>query len=102
MARACSPAGARAGDVLAGAPARRWRRRRPASASSPASISPVGPPPAITTAWPVLAAPVVFGRAREPLIDNNALISSPRRLWLRPAVLRDEAGLEASPLRATY
>ena len=30
----------------------------------------------------VLAAPVVSA-AREPLIDNNALISSPRRLWLR-------------------
>src|SRR5436853_3032819 len=39
-------------------PVRSWLARRstmatstPANASSPASISPVGPPPAITTAW---------------------------------------------------
>src|SRR3954454_10952362 len=100
MARACSPP--------AREPVTFWLARRstmatstPANASSPASISPVGPPPAITTAWLVLAVPVVSA-AREPLVDNNALISGPRRLWLRPAVLRDEAGLEASPLQATY
>jgi hypothetical protein len=46
----------------------------PANASSPASISPVGPPPAITTAWSVLATPVASA-AREPLVDTNALIS---------------------------
>jgi hypothetical protein len=40
----------------------------PASASSPARISPVGPPPAITTTW--LAIPA----ARKALIGNNALI----------------------------
>ena len=65
---------ARADEVLAGATS------TPASASSPASISPVGPPPAITTAWSVIATPVVSvaaanPAAREPLVDNNALIS---------------------------
>jgi hypothetical protein len=46
----------------------------PANANSPANINPVGPPPAITTAWLVIATPVVSA-AREPLVDNNALIS---------------------------
>ena len=69
MVRACSPP--------AREPARSWLLRRstmatsiPASANSPASISPVGPPPAITTAWLVPAVP--FARA---LVDINALIS---------------------------
>ena len=73
MVRACRPP--------AREPARSWLARRstmatstPASASSPASISPVGPPPAITTAWLVIATPVVSA-AREPLVDNDALIS---------------------------
>src|SRR5262245_52191500 len=55
MVRACKPP--------AREPASAWLGRRstmatsiPASASSPASISPVGPPPAITTACSVIAA----------------------------------------------
>ena len=47
-------------------PARSWLGRRsmtarstPTNASSPASISPVGPPPAITTACSVMAAMIV-------------------------------------------
>jgi hypothetical protein len=51
----------------------------PANASSPASISPVGPPPAITTAWLVIAtvvsAAAIDSASREPFLDNNALIS---------------------------
>ena len=73
MVRACRPP--------AREPASSWLARRstmatstPANASSPASISPVGPPPAITTACSVIATPVVSA-AREPLVDNNALIS---------------------------
>ena len=58
----------------------------PASASSPASISPVGPPPTITTACSVMASG----------------ISSLRRTVASGRVLRDDRGLEASPLRATY
>src|SRR5947207_5798637 len=68
MARACSPP--------AREPMRSWLARRstmatstPASANSPAIINPVGPPPAITTAWLVFAAP----------------ISSLRSNWLRVA-----------------
>src|SRR5438067_8724348 len=79
-------------------PTRSWVVRRstiatstPANASSPANISPVGPPPAITTAWLVIAT-----------LGNNSLISGPRRFWLQPAFLRDDRGLEASPLRPTY
>ena len=79
MVRACRPP--------AREPVRSWLARRstmatstPANANSPASISPVGPPPAITTAWLVFAAsvvsaPVANSAAREPLVDNNAFIS---------------------------
>jgi hypothetical protein len=45
---------ARAGEVLAGAPLNN-RNFDPAKANSPANISPVGPPPAITTACSVIA-----------------------------------------------
>src|SRR5438477_2651861 len=79
-------------------PTRSWLVRRstmatsmPANANSPANISPVGPPPAITTACSVIAT-----------LRNNSLISGPRRFWLRAAFLRDDRGLEASPLRPTY
>src|SRR6185295_12534566 len=54
MVRECRP--------LAREPARSWLARRstmttstPANANSPANISPVGPPPAITTACSVIA-----------------------------------------------
>src|SRR5215216_478004 len=57
IVRACRPP--------ARVPASSWLARRstmatstPANANSPANISPVGPPPAITTAWPVIATPV--------------------------------------------
>src|SRR4051812_46844303 len=54
-------------------PARSWPARRstmatstPANANSPASISPVGPPPATTTACPVIAAPRPASRRPPP------------------------------------
>src|SRR3954447_25446552 len=66
-------------------PGRSWLARRstiatstPASASSPASISPVGPPPAITTAWSAMrlapeprhgAAALRVGQDRDPIRD---------------------------------
>ena len=69
-------------------PARSWLARRstmatstPANASSPANISPVGPPPAITTAWSVIAtlrllsAVAINSAARDRHVDNNTLIS---------------------------
>src|SRR5215510_14974925 len=55
-------------------PARSWLARRstmatstPANASSPASISPVGPPPAITTAGSLIAPPFGIGRPRPAI-----------------------------------
>ena len=69
-------------------PARSWLARRstmatstPANANSPANISPVGPPPAITTAWlghrhtPVVSAAAINSAARDRHVDNNTLIS---------------------------
>src|SRR5437879_5750471 len=53
----------------------------PASANSPANINPVGPPPAITTAWLVFAAP----------------ISSLRSNWLRVAFYRMTRVLKQAP-----
>src|SRR5512133_298180 len=60
MVRECRPP--------ASEPGRSWLARRstiatstPANASSPASISPVGPPPAITTACSVIATPRWLG-----------------------------------------
>jgi hypothetical protein len=74
MVRACSPP--------AREPMRSWLVRRstmatstPANANSPASISPVGPPPAITTAWLVVLAAATNSAARDPYVDNNTLIS---------------------------
>src|SRR5512132_3945183 len=65
-------------------PARSWLARRstiatstPANASSPASISPVGPPPAITTACSAI---------RHP---------HPRGFWFRPEILQHDPGLAA-------
>jgi hypothetical protein len=43
----------------------------PANANSPANISPVGPAPAITTAWLVVA---TLRSPRDPFVDNNTLI----------------------------
>jgi hypothetical protein len=53
-------------------PARSWLGRRstmatstPANANSPANISPVGPPPAITTAWFIIASLQSFPQPRS-------------------------------------
>src|SRR5258706_8719870 len=61
-------------------PGRAWLARRstiatstPANASSPANISPVGPPPAITTAWSVIA---TFRRTHPSV---NELVEQPAR-----------------------
>src|SRR2546430_2165641 len=63
-------------------PGRSWLERRstmatstPANANSPANISPVGPPPATTTA---------FSAIRHP---------HPRRFWFRPEILQHAPGL---------
>src|SRR6266404_6243806 len=127
-------------------PARSWLGRRstmatstPANANSPANISPVGPPPAITTACSVIgtfqSAPAARRRgraaphspaARTPAPPYRVPTTAPRVppavrrprttypsatthrisglpfpwFWLTPAVLREEPGLEASPLCA--
>ena len=85
MVRACSPP--------AREPATSWVVRRstmatstPANANSPANISPVGPPPAITTAWLVIAT-----------LGNNTLISRPRRFWLRSAFYGMTGVLKQAP-----
>ena len=70
-------------------PARSWLARRstmatstPASASSPASISPVGPAPAITTACPVISRPPfppVSGQQHNPgVTDMVERLGQPR------------------------
>src|SRR2546430_17505769 len=51
----------------------------PANANSPANISPVGPPPATTTACSAI---------RHP---------HPRRFWFQPQTLQHDPGLAASP-----
>src|SRR5579864_7193030 len=79
MVRACRPpATARSGYGLA----RRSTMTTStcASASSAASINPVGPPPAITT-WCLVI--------RHPHY---------RRFWFRPEILQHDRGLAASPL----
>src|SRR5438105_5686839 len=53
----------------------------PASANSPANISPVGPPPATTTAC---------SATRHP---------HPRRFWFLPEILQPDPGLAASGAR---
>src|SRR3954471_24852065 len=82
MVRECSPP--------AREPAMSWLARRStiatstsASASSAANISPVGPPPAITTAWSVNGIPLgavlqilireALGRPRQPCLDDDLL-----------------------------
>src|SRR3989442_10311857 len=67
-------------------PVRSWLARRstmatstPASASSPANISPVGPPPATTTSWSAIRHPHFL------------------RFWFQPETLMHDPGLAASP-----
>src|SRR5690348_18399526 len=81
MVRACRPP--------AREPSRSWLARRsaiatsaPASASSPASIIPAGPPPAITTAWSVM-------RTTPPGSYGLRLLAA--------AILRQDLGLAARP-----
>src|SRR5437588_2159802 len=69
-------------------PGRSWLARRstmatstPANANSPANISPVGPPPATTTACSAKGHP------------------HPRRFWFRLEILQHDPGLAASALR---
>src|ERR1700757_42535 len=57
----------------------------PANASSPANISPVGPPPATTTAWSD------FG------LTTTAQLPRFTQFWLQPAIFRHAGGLPASP-----
>ena len=101
-------------------PVRSWLARRstmatstPANANSPANISPVGPPPAITTACSVIATlrsapaallatqPQVPPSVRRPLathVETSAFRGSYfRRLRRRAAILRYAPGLTASP-----
>src|ERR671927_317927 len=80
MVRACRPP--------AREPARSWLVRRStmatstrASASSPASIIPVGPPPAITTAWFVIVMP--------PTLRHDPGVVATPRLWHKLKVERD-------------
>ena len=51
---------------------------------------------------PVASAATIDSAARDQHLDNDTLISSPRRHRLRSSFLRDHRALEASPLRATY
>src|SRR6266536_1946832 len=127
MVRACRPPERE--------PVRSWLARRstiatstPANANSPANISPVGPPPAITTACPVTATLRPASRPRGPAARTPApprrvpatgprvppaarrpgashasttrhALATPifRRFWPRPAILRHDPGLAASP-----
>src|SRR5215211_9543802 len=91
-----------------------------------ASISPVGPPPATTTACPVIAAPWPASRrpppARrapataprpptigstfpcDPYVDDNTRISPLPSPWVPASagIMRHDRGLEASPRCAVY
>src|SRR5256885_3716089 len=76
------------------APVSSWLARRstmatltPARASSPASINPVGPAPAMTTMPP-------FDLSDPPI----RLTPDSKRFWLQPAIMRHDPGLAASPL----
>ena len=84
-------------------PMRSWLARRstmatstPANANSPANISPVGPPPATTTAWLGhrfdLSARLIRRQQRHAFRYPRF-----RRFWPRPAILRHDPGLAASP-----
>ena len=71
-------------------PGRSWLARRstmatstPANANSPANISPVGPPPAITTACSVIRNPI------------------PVDFWFPPGILQHDPVLPLVPTRPT-
>src|SRR4051794_33585398 len=80
-------------------PTRSWLARRstmatstPASASSPASISPVGPPPAITTACSLMIAlssvaeiPARPGSHTAPNVGQSVPMTGPRSVIAREA-----------------
>src|SRR5215216_6813908 len=73
-------------------PGRSWLARRstmatstPANANSPANISPVGPPPAITTACSVIATPRPASRRPPPARHIPRLPRRPCRTARRPA-----------------
>src|SRR5438876_3042118 len=96
-------------------PGRSWPARRstmatstPANANSPANISPVGPPPAITTACSVIAtlrpaAPRVPPSDRRPRATHLSSTAQTlhdshfHRFWPQPAIMRHDPGLAASP-----
>src|SRR5713226_10226038 len=82
-------------------PVRSWLARRstmatstPASANSPANISPVGPPPAITTACSVIA--TLRSASRMSLLPFLKGLAG-HRIWPTSATLRHDPGLAASP-----
>jgi hypothetical protein len=82
-------------------PSRSWLARRstmatstPASANSPASIIPVGPPPAITTACSVIAAlPSDTSRTTHAFRCSISVGSG-----LRRAIMRHDPGLHEGPV----
>src|SRR5215213_5295062 len=86
-------------------PARSWLARRstmatstPANANSPANISPVGPPPVITTACSVIATL----RPDTSRTTHAFRYSHFRRFSLRPALCGTTRGLTQAPRFAIY
>ena len=82
-------------------PGRSWLARRstmatstPANANSPANISPVGPPPAITTGCSVTATLRPYTSTTTHAFRCPISVGS----GLRPAIMRHAPGLAASPL----
>jgi hypothetical protein len=81
-------------------PVRSWLGRRPtmatstpANANPPANISPVGPPPAITTASSVIAT-----LPPDSSTTTRAFrYSHFRRFWLRPELCGTTGGLKQAP-----
>src|SRR5215211_3725151 len=87
-------------------PGKSWLARRstmatstPANASSPANISPVGPPPAITTACSVIATPRPASRRSPPARHNPRPPQRPCRTARRPT--RPRAGAGPPPTAAS-
>src|SRR5262245_59522125 len=82
----------------------------PANASSPANISPVGPPPAITTSWSVIATlrrsvrlprPAHLWTAREHLLTDPVSVGpGPVGLTSRRALSALRGSLRQAPLLA--
>src|SRR3954451_17971312 len=93
-------------------PTRSWLARRSttatstrANANSPANISPVGPPPTITTACSVIATLRSRQGPTRPHVARMSTTAHAFRdpgFWLQPVALPDEPGLAASPLGAPY